>query len=1002
MREFGSQLGYLRDPRLTAHATSPLPAWLWSVDATHVLWANPVAAAIFDAPTSVALAGSTIDPKGTAALQIARLAGSLPHGAAPRLERLRGFGARLGQALMCACSRVTLADRTPAILVVSTEPAGPSLTLAERARRLLEGCDDAIALFSTDGALLHATLAAKSVLGRAATLAEFGAAPFASAALAGGQVSGQVGGATMSIERIGADASTVLLAVFAAQAAAEPTPAEPPRTEAVAPPPAPPAAAEPSAAAPADVSPAPASETPPAPPPERRPQQPLRFVWQMDADGRFTLGSDEFADLIGPATAVTLDQPWATAAAALGLDPDGQVARALASHDTWSGITVSFPVEGSSDRLAVELSGLPVFDRDRTFRGYRGFGVCRDVARIAELMQTRPAPAPANLPPASQPPADNAPPAAEPPPSRDERPTLTVVPQVQNVVPFRSSTPEKPPTLTPVERKAFGELASRLTARLRNADNAQKSEPPKFEPSPFEPPAPPPAERVPPASSFGDDEDDERADTRIATGDQRPILDRLPVGVLIYRLDNLIYANRAFLDWTGYGQLEALRQAGGLDALFVEPGVESNGKNGMKSLAVTTPRGDKMPVEARLFSTMWDGESALVLMLANAAAEDRRRTAEAALQEAEAQAQELRSIIDVASDGVVILDPEGRVLSLNPSAEALLGAESAEFAGLPFAGLFVPESQRIALEGLTHAAAGKLLNDGQEVIVRARDGSTLPLFMTMGPITGTEKLCAVFRDISRWKRNEEDLLNAKHEAERASSAKSDFLAKISHEIRTPLNAIIGFSEVMMEERFGAIGNDRYRQYLKDIHTSGGHLVSLLNDLLDLSKIEAGKLELTFASVDINELIQQCVGLMQPQASRGRIIIRTSLSNGLQPVLVDARSVRQIVLNLLSNSIKFTGAGGQVIVSTGVNDGGDVVLRVRDTGVGMSEKDIAVALEPFRQLATSARWGSGGTGLGLPLTKALAEANRGTFSIKSAVNAGTLVEVSFPASRLAAE
>src|SRR5690606_37335537 len=162
---------------------------------------------------------------------------------------------------------------------------------------------------------------------------------------------------------------------------------------------------------------------------------------------------------------------------------------------------------------------------------------------------------------------------------------------------------------------------------------------------------------------------------------------------------------------------------------------------------------------------------------------------------------------------------------------------------------------------------------------------------------------------------EEDLLSAKRQAEQASSKKSDFLAKVSHEIRTPLNAIIGFSEVMLEERFGPVGNDRYKQYLKDIHASGEHLISLRTDLLDLSKIEAGKLDLTFAPLDLNELVQQCVALMQPQANRARIIIRTALSSSLPPVLADARSVRQIALNLLSNSIKFTAAGGQVIVST---------------------------------------------------------------------------------------
>ena len=282
---------------------------------------------------------------------------------------------------------------------------------------------------------------------------------------------------------------------------------------------------------------------------------------------------------------------------------------------------------------------------------------------------------------------------------------------------------------------------------------------------------------------------------------------------------------------------------------------------------------------------------------------------------------------------------------------------------------------------------------------RARQGGHIALFMSMGR-TGkdTGKLCAVFRDVTTWKKAEAELLAAKHDAEKASSAKSDLLAKISHEIRTPLNAIIGFSEVMMEERLGPMSNERYRDYVKDIHASGGHLISLINDLLDLSKIEAGKLELTFDKVSLNDLAQQCVALMQPQANRDRIIIRTSLPPTLPHVMADARSVRQIALNLLSNSIKFTEAGGQVIVSTALNDDGDVALRVRDNGIGMSEADIATALEPFRQIETTILGRAGGTGLGLPLTKALAEANRGRFHIRSAPKEGTLVEVAFRAVR----
>jgi len=385
--------------------------------------------------------------------------------------------------------------------------------------------------------------------------------------------------------------------------------------------------------------------------------------------------------------------------------------------------------------------------------------------------------------------------------------------------------------------------------------------------------------------------------------------------------------------------------------------------------------------------------------------DDRQKTFETALRHAKAEVREVRDILDAAADGVVVLDRDAQVQSINRGAEKLFGYQSPEVTGLPFANLFAAESQRDVLDSLNIAnkpgtAIGR---NGRDVIGRRREGGLVPLFMTMSVMDESgDRLCAIFRDMTFWKKTEGELLNAKGQAEKASLAKSDFLAKISHEIRTPLNAIIGFSEVMMQERFGPIGNERYRQYLKDIHTSGGHLVSLLNDLLDLSKIEAGKLELNFANVDLNVLTQESVALMQPQASRERIIIRTSLGSTLPAVTADARSVRQILLNLLSNSIKFTGVGGQVIVSTARSDDGEIILRVRDTGVGMSEQDIAVAMEPFRQLATSARWGSGGTGLGLPLTKALAEANRASFKIKSAVNTGTLVEVAFPGGRVAAE
>jgi PAS domain S-box-containing protein len=474
---------------------------------------------------------------------------------------------------------------------------------------------------------------------------------------------------------------------------------------------------------------------------------------------------------------------------------------------------------------------------------------------------------------------------------------------------------------------------------------------------------------------------------------------------LIYRLNSLVYANRAFLDWTGYSTLDELTEAGGLDSLFIEPKKEAASKDpsAAKSLTIATSNGKQKPIEGRLFSVTWSGESALALMIETQPGAGGKQ-AETSPQRGEEEIRELAAILDTATDGVLILDSSGRVLSGNRSAQALFGYDAGELGTLSLSDLLVPESHRPVLEHLERLARRDgvgSLGAGYEAIGRVRQGGLVPLHITIGRIEDGEKLCAVLRDVTAWKRSEEELINARRAAEKASTAKSEFLAKISHEIRTPLNAIIGFSEVMMDERFGPIGSERYRQYLKDIHASGGHLISLLNDLLDLSKIEAGKLELTFVSVNLNDLVQQCVAMMQQQANRERVIIRTSLHGNLPQIVADARAMRQIMLNLLSNSIKFTGAGGQVIISTAQTDDHEVVLRVRDTGSGMSEKELQIALEPFRQVPTVAHWDAGGTGLGLPITKALAEANQAFFRITSRVDDGTLAEVIFPATRVLA-
>jgi PAS domain S-box-containing protein len=497
-----------------------------------------------------------------------------------------------------------------------------------------------------------------------------------------------------------------------------------------------------------------------------------------------------------------------------------------------------------------------------------------------------------------------------------------------------------------------------------------------------------------------------------ADGAEPAILQRLPVPLIIFGADRLHFANRAFLSLTGYSDLETLEKAGGLAALFADLPAE-DGTQAERIIAIRDSDGRTIPAQAQLQSVPWQDGKALLIVLRSAdqdvessARVDRAaERAEAALEDMLARVAEMQTIVDTATDGIVLIAQDGTIRSISRPAEALFGFDSATVTGRPFASLFAVESQRAARDYLNSLAEGgvaSVLNDGREVIGREAHGRFIPLFMTIGKLPGDAGYCAVLRDITPWKRAEEELTKARAEAERASSQKTEFLARISHEIRTPLNAIIGFSELMLDEKFGPIGNERYRDYLRDINRSGNHVLDLVNDLLDISKIEAGAQELSYEAVALNEALAEAVALMQPQANRERVIIRSSFATDLPEVVADLRSIRQIALNLLSNAVRYTQAGGQVIVSTAYEPNGDVVLRVRDTGIGMTRAEIEEAMKPFKQLNTLKRSRGDGTGLGLPLTKALAEANRANFAMHSTPGEGTLVEITFPSTRVLAK
>lgn len=239
---------------------------------------------------------------------------------------------------------------------------------------------------------------------------------------------------------------------------------------------------------------------------------------------------------------------------------------------------------------------------------------------------------------------------------------------------------------------------------------------------------------------------------------------------------------------------------------------------------------------------------------------------------------------------------------------------------------------------------------------------------------------------------------ARHQAEAAANAKSEFLAVVSHELRTPLNAIIGFSEIIRDEVLGKLGDHRYREYAIDIYTSGVHLLSLLNDILDLSKAEAGKLELREETVDVTDVIERALRMVSPQAQAAELDIVTEIEDALPYLWADERKIRQILINLMSNSLKFTPPGGRIGVG-GAMDDDRLRIWVQDSGIGIAPEHVDKALQPFGQVDSALSRQHDGTGLGLPLVKRLVELHGAEFVLTSALGEGTKISMVFAAERV---
>jgi len=285
------------------------------------------------------------------------------------------------------------------------------------------------------------------------------------------------------------------------------------------------------------------------------------------------------------------------------------------------------------------------------------------------------------------------------------------------------------------------------------------------------------------------------------------------------------------------------------------------------------------------------------------------------------------------------------------------------------------------------------LSNAADKIARGETVKRVPRTPTYETTNLAKQLIYLQSYIKRIQRIDKKLFKAKQEAERANKAKSDFLANMSHELRTPLNAIIGYSEIIKTQMFGKVGNEKYTEYAKDIYESGIHLLDLINDILDISKAEAGKFEIQEETVDICETTQECLKLISEQALQKNIPIKTTIQE--DPILIHADKLRikQIIINILSNAVKFSDEGQEIQVNVWEKNG--IMISVKDNGIGISKTDIPKILEKFGHVKNSMSRQSEGTGLGLWLTKMLIEAHNGTLEIKSNVGVGTEVTVYFP-------
>ena len=657
----------------------------------------------------------------------------------------------------------------------------------------------------------------------------------------------------------------------------------------------------------------PAPEAAPAPAPEppplavETPREGDRFLWRSDESGTLTRLTGPLAGLTG--------QDWRMLA---GGDPSGLRAlqAALTGRATFRKLPISFRL--GPNIVHAEVSGAPSAREGAAFRGFEGFGTIRGVTRADA--------GPATL--------------------------------ADDLIAFASDEDTlsgADATLSTDEHAAFREIARALGARYAG-DDADSAAPLAERLAGSVMPFPGlRADIAPPVEEEGDE--------------SGGLLESLPMAALVHRGDAILAVNRPFLDMTRHADLDGLRAAG-IHAVF--PGGPPNFRSGQShETAIGTAGGGALPVEVTRGICAWAGGPAAILLLRGLDENDPKRelAAERLAREAQAgRALGAEAALDALQAGVVTIDRDGRVVTLNRAAATCLGGAPSELVGNAFAALFDAGSA----VPLASALAGK--GEAPSAVLAQGRAMTLAL---APPRADGHRVAVLHRLPDSTAGGAPPAARPEPEAPRATS-----LLRLDRELREPVDAILSLTHAMLEERYGAIGDRRYRACLSDIRDAGERIVERMAELSDLAAIEAGLIDLSPRPLALNEVVAGCVAGLQADAARGRIVLRTSFSADFPELEVDEPSVRRAATLVIEQAIRRSPPGGQVIVSTGIGEGAEVALRVRD-GSPAHEGARTVASEDDPRLA---------------LPRALVQANGGRLRAGARGEEGTLVEILLPARR----